>query len=224
MCKRHPTNESVRLEVERFCGLVHQLKVEHHTGEKLLSDEQTRSLMEKTARAFFEVVTNTLIDHFLLEVAKLSDPATSGHGEDENFTIDNMLSTVDWPPDVSSELGRLNVGVHQFRDYIKRARNKLLAHYDKGTVLSGKTLGDFPPGEERRVLDVLEQMCNLMHKASIGGTYGQMLCSGQGDVSYLQEAMRKALAFDKLVEQSKGEELHRLVQCLHDVGKSGSAE
>ena len=179
--------------------------------------------MEKTARAFFEVVTNTLIDHFLLGVAKLSDPATSSHGKDENLTIDNMLLTVDWAPDVSSELARLNEAVHQFRGYIKKARDKLLAHYDKGIVLSGKTLGAFPPREERRVLDVLEEMCNLMYKASTGGTYGQMLCSKQGDVSYLREAMKKAIAFDKLVEQSKGEELHRLLQCLHDVGKSGSA-
>jgi len=134
-----------------------------------------------------------------------------------------MLLTVDWAPDVSSELARLNEAVHQFRGYIKKARDKLLAHYDKGIVLSGKTLGAFPPREERRVLDVLEEMCNLMYKASTGGTYGQMLCSKQGDVSYLREAMKKAIAFDKLVEQSKGEELHRLLQCLHDVGKSGSA-
>jgi hypothetical protein len=224
MCNRHPTDKSVRSEVDQFCELVHQLKVEHYVGEKLLGDEQTRSLMEKTAKAFFEVVTKTLIDHFLLEVAKLSDPATSGHGKDENFTIDNMLSTVDWPPDVSSELARLNDAVHQFRDYIKPARNKLLAHYDKRTVLSGKTLGVFPSGEDRKVLDVLEQMCNLMHKASIGGTYGQMVCSRPGDVSGLQKAMEEALAFEKLVGQSKGEDLRRLVQCLQDVGKSGSAE
>jgi hypothetical protein len=178
--------------------------------------------MERTASAFFEVITGVLVDRFLLEVAKLTDPARSTDGRYENFTIRNMLETIDWQGDVSRELAKLYESVLEFRKYIQAARNKLLAHYDKEAVVSGNTLGAFPEGEDERVLCALEQMCNVMHKASVGEVYGHMVASRPGDVSDLKRAMRNALAFENLLAQSKGEELRRLVGCLDDVDKGVS--
>jgi len=216
--KRHPTDASVRSDVEQFCGLVELLKKRHYIAKQLCEDEQTRSLTQKTANVFFSVVVDTLIDHFFLEVAKLSDSARSTIGKCENFTIANILETVDWPPTVLEELRKLNESICEFRGCIKPARDKLLAHYDKETVSLGTPLGSFRPGEDRKVMDVLEQMCELMHKTSAGVTYA-MPSSGGRCVSDLKDAMRKALAFNKLFAQSKGEEQRRLLQCLNDVDR-----
>jgi hypothetical protein len=211
--KRQPNDKSVRSDVDQFCGLVEGLKEKHSIGAELLDNRQTRSLMEQTANAFFRIVTGTLIDQFLLEVAKLSDPSSTGGNQ--NLTIESILETVDWPPDVLSELKGLIQPVRRFRGYIKKARNKLLAHSDKKTIRSGRTLGAFPPGEDKKVMDALEEMCQLMHKASFGVTYGQMGHSSQA-VSDIVIAMRKTLAFDKLLARSEGEERQRLHQYLSD--------
>lgn len=221
MDKRQPNDKSVRSDVEQFCGLVELLKEKHSIGTELLDDRETRSLIEQTAKTFFRIVTETLIDHFDLEVAKLSDP--SGTRSNQNLTIENLLETVDWPPDVLSELKRLIVPVRNFRGCIKKARDKLLAHLDKKTILSGRTLGPYRPGEDQKVMDALEEMCQLMHKASFGVTYGQMAHPGQV-VSDMMIALRKTLAFDKLLAQSEGEERQRLHQYLSDVRRGLSQQ
>ena len=74
---------------------------------ELFNKERTQSLMEKTAYAFFIDLNKILIDYFLLEVAKLTDPATSIGGKYENFTVANLIETVEWPPECLREIKEL---------------------------------------------------------------------------------------------------------------------
>jgi hypothetical protein len=218
--KSHPQDESTRVLVKRFCDFVFRLKQVYHIGHELFHDDGARSLMERTAHAFFLDLNKILVNYFLLEVAKLTDPATSLGGRIENFTVANLIETVEWPPDCLQEIEKLNETVLSFRRYIDPARNKLLAHYDKTTVVSGDTLGTFPEGEDRRLLEVLEQMCNVLHKAAFGEILGNMVPSHTGDVLDFKRALRMAVAFDKLLSESKGGELLRLWRLLEDVDTS----
>ena len=188
----------------------------HHIYHELF-DDGTWSLMEQTAHAFFLDLNNILADYFLIEVAKLTDPATSFGGKRDNFTVANLIETVDWPSDCLQEIKKLNETVLSFRKYIEPARNRLLAHYDKTTVLSGDLLGGFPEGEDQKLLDVLEQICNVLHKAAFGGILGDMVPYHSGDVSYFKKALRMAVAFEKLLADSKGDDLIRLRRLLEDV-------
>lgn len=101
-----------------------------------------------------------------------------------------------------------------FRGYIKNARNKLLAHYDKETFLNAKVLGDFPFGDEERFLSVLEEICNITHEACFNSIFGTISVSTQGDVEDLKKALKKALVFDRLFSESKGEEKAKLFEYL----------
>jgi hypothetical protein len=214
MCKRPPRDPEVCEEVKRFSGLVHRLKYDHYTTKMLLGDRQ---LGHKIASTFFDDIIDVLMRYFFLEVAKLGDPATSNRGKNKNFTIARMLETIDWPPGVLSELDGLNKPLRRFQECIRPARDKILAHHDNQTYLSELTLGVFPEGDDEKVIDAMEQMCILMEEASLGGGYGTMECARHGDVTDLQKAMKEALAFRRLLEQSKGEEHQRLMQCLDDV-------
>jgi hypothetical protein len=79
-----------------------------------------------------------------------------------------------------------------FRKYIEPAKNKLVAHYDKPTVVSGDVLGSFPEGEEEeKLLEALEQMCNELHKAAFGGILGDMVPYHPGDVLDLKKALKR---------------------------------
>jgi hypothetical protein len=176
--------------------------------------------LEKTASTFFYDLSNILADYFLLEVAKLTDPCTSPvrNGERrENFTVANLIDTVEWPSYCLKEIMKLYDDVIAFRKYIIPARNSLLAHYDKITVMAKEPLGGFPEGEDDRLMEVLEKLCNVLHEAAFGEILGDMVPNHHGDVCDLKRALKRAIAFDKLFSDSKGEELARLSKILKDV-------
>jgi hypothetical protein len=83
--------------------------------------------------------------------------------------------------------------------------------------MTSNALGGFPKGEDKRLLEVLEQLCNLLHKAAFGEILGDMVSNHPGDVLDLKKALKRSLAFKKLFSDSKGEELMRLSQLLKDV-------
>lgn len=222
MTKWQHHDESTRVLVKRFCDYIFWLKQVHYSFSELFEDNEARFLMERTAHMFFQDLSYILADYFLLEVAKLTDPSTSrvGKGETrENFTLANIIETVEWPSDCLEEIDNLNAMVLSFRKHIKPARDSLLAHYDKITVISGDSIGGFPEGEDKKLLKVLEQLCNVFHRAAFGEILGEMVPSHLGDVLDLKKALKRAIAFEKLFSDSKGDELMRLSRLLKDVDK-----
>jgi len=210
MTKSRSQDESTRVLVKLFCDFVFRLKQVHYIYRELFEDDNTRPLTEGTAPAFFSDLNNILVDYFLLEVAKLTDPATSSAGKRENFTVANLIETIEWSPDCLHEIEKLNDTVLSFRKHIEPPKNRLLAHYDKTTVVSGVSLGGFPEGEDQKLLDVLERMCNVLHEAAFGEILGDMVPYHLGDVSDLKKALKRAIAFEKLFSDSKGDERMRL--------------
>ncbi len=97
MSKAHPQDSQIQKLVTQFCEHVFQLKLVHHIYRELYEDDHSQYLMEKVAHHFFYDIGNVLIDYLLLEVAKLSDPAQDARGTRENFTIRNLLDTIEWP-------------------------------------------------------------------------------------------------------------------------------
>lgn len=221
MAKWHPHDESTRELVKSFCDHIFWLKQVHFSFYELFEDDDAQFLMKRTAPMFFQDLSNILADYFLLEVAKLTDPSTSpAKGERrENFTVANLIETVEWPSHCLQEMKKLNETVVSFRKHIKSTRNSLLAHYDKNTVISGHSLGGFPVGKDRRLLEVLEQLCNLFHRAAFGEIFGDMVPNHPGDVLDLKKTLKRAIAFDKLFSGSKGDEFIRLSTLLKDVAR-----
>jgi len=117
--------------------------------------------MERAALSFFSDFNRILQEYLLLESAKITDPAKTM--KKENFTVDNLLLGIDWPPDIRKKLISLKDKTDSFRDYIKEARDKLLAHLDKETFLTSSRLGGFPEGEEEGFLRNLQEICDVIH-------------------------------------------------------------
>ena len=164
--------------------------------------------MKIQANSFFSDL-NTILQHYiLLEFAKITDPAKTGRHE--NFTIDNLIESIDWPEDVRNTLISLNDKTKKFRDYILEARHKLLAHMDKEVYLTDKVLGGFPEGEEESFLQTLKEICETTHKACFNNIYGQIAVGKEGDVHDLKKTLKRALAFEKKFSDSTGKELSEL--------------
>lgn len=154
----------------------------------------------------------------MLESARIRDPAKTR--EKENFTIDNLIDTIERPPDIREELKALRDKIKPFRNYILDARNKLLAHTDKETFLADRTLGEFPEGEDKVFLETLQRVCDITHKACSGEVFGQISLATQGDVIDLKAALEKAVAFNELLSESSAQEKTRLYSYLQNVRNS----
>ena len=217
MNKSHVQDATTRKLVERFRDYVFWLKVMRYTYRELFEVDDAEVLTKKTAPYFFFDLSNILADYWLLAVAKLTDPATSSRGA-ENFTIANLMETVDWPTECLEEIEKLNDTIQSFRGYIEQARNKLLAHLDKKTFVSGISFGGFPAGEDEKLLVALEKMCNVFYEAAFGEISGNMAPYDQGDVQDLKKALTRAIAFEELFSNSQGEEKSRLWNLIKQVG------
>jgi hypothetical protein len=126
MNKSQPRDRSTRAIVKLLCDHVFRLKQVRHIFRELFEDDDAQALTEKTADAFFHDLSNIVADYFLLAVAKITDPATSINGKRENFSIANLMETVEWPPDCLQEVERLNDGILSFRKCIGSVRNQFL--------------------------------------------------------------------------------------------------
>ncbi|MEJ2701759.1 MAG: hypothetical protein P8Z79_04895 [Sedimentisphaerales bacterium] len=212
--KISPKDVGAREMVKHFCQYVVGLKAIHYIGKELFANDEGRKLMEQTAVSFFTDMNGILVKYFILEIAKITDPAVTKNTY-ENFTIANLLETINWPESVAHDLARLNRVIKDFRKRIKGARDKLLAHYDKNTFMSGTVLGTFPEGDDDKFMEALEEMCNVLHKASFGSIFGDIVVGMPGDVLDLKKTLKRAIAFNKLFKESSGEAKLRLFKYLN---------
>jgi hypothetical protein len=213
------TDGTAKEIVKRFCGHVHWLVRVRDTYRVLFEDKQPscQTLMEKTASSFFADLNRILQEYLLLECAKITDPATTGNHE--NFTVDCLVQNICWPDDdknILKELESLRAITEGFRSYIECARNKLLAHLDRTAVLSGEPLGGFPEGKDRDFFGALEKICNITHEACFSTIYGDMstITLGGGDVISLRKTLECAVAFEKALSESSGQNKTWLYSCL----------
>lgn len=213
MVKLPPKDEATRKIVDRFYHQLLWLKKIYLIRRELFEDNASERLLQDTASDFFRDLNVILINYYLLEIAKFTDPAKSR--KRENLTTSNLIESIDWPPDCLKKLEKLNIIVQAFRNYIKLARNRLLAHRDKETVLSDKTLGAFPEGEDKKALDALERMCNVMYEVAFSKPFGAVTLD-KGVLDF-KETLAKAIAFDKHFDESTGKHLSDLLALLQDI-------
>jgi hypothetical protein len=226
------TDETAKEIVEKFCAHVHWLVRVRHTYKVLFEDEQPScwTLMEQTASSFFADLNRILQEYLLLECAKITDPAATGNHE--NFTVAYLVENICWPTkqltslpdddkDILKELKSLRAITEDFRSYIKRARDKLLAHSDTTAFLSSEPLGAFPEGKGETFFDALQRICNITHEACFGTIYGDMspITFGGGDVISLRKTLECAVAFKAALSESSGQNKTWLNSCLWKAGR-----
>jgi hypothetical protein len=216
------THEDAKNVVKTFCGQVFWLRTIRHIYEVLFENDESLTLMNKTAPSFFDDLNKILHNYILLEFSKITDPATTGGSE--NLTVDNLIESIDWPQDLQDKLTVLSNKAKDFRSHILGARHKLLAHMDKKAFLAGKTLGDFPEGEDEVFLKTLQEVCDITHEACFGTVFGQMVLAMPGDVINFRRALENAVAFNELLSESSGQDMIRLLSYLEKAKSPGQCK
>jgi hypothetical protein len=206
------THEDAKNVIRTFCNQVFWLRTIRHIYELLFENDESITLMNKTAPSFFDDLSKILRNYILLEFSKITDPAAT-YGN-ENLTVDNLIQSIDWPQDLQDKLTVLSNKAKDFRSHILGARHKQLAHIDKKASLAGKTLGAFPEGKDEVFLKTLQEVCDITHKACFGTIVGQMILAKPGDVINFRKALENAVAFNQLLSESSGQEMIRLLSYL----------
>lgn len=97
-----------------------------------------RAVFSATAPIFFGDINLVFIKYIILEVCKLGDPAQDFRGS-ENLSIDFFVTYSDFStaPEQFDNLKSRAAKLRNFIAKLKPARDKLISHWDRNTVLSG---------------------------------------------------------------------------------------
>lgn len=208
-------DESAKKFVKKFVDQVFELQQLIETYKKLFEDKEFVDLMAESASSVFGCFQVVLHKQLLLEISKITDPATvHNNHKKENFTVANLVESIEWPKCEQEQLDFLEEETKKISDSNKVSRNKLLAHSDKQAVLENRPIDGFPEGEIEGFLKTLQSICDITHKVCFGEIVGEMWMGKQGDTISLKRTLRDARAFKQLLFESKGEELAKLISYL----------
>jgi len=147
---------------------------------KSLFDENPDSKYLKNPRysGVIEHLSAIMQEHWLLQLAKLHDPAIQSKAT--NLSIAYIIEYGCWDSNTDNELKRLQKEMEQFyrpnqqnkeNKQIETARNKILSHNDLTSILAGDDLGTFQAGDDIKYFKCLQDFVNLIYEKTIGGSY-----------------------------------------------------
>jgi hypothetical protein len=148
--------------------------------------------LKETAPYFFGDLNWMLREHLILQVCKLTDGKTDARGN-ENLTAEFLVANSDLSSDDhgAAELQARAEKIRQFRSKLKPARDKIISHSDRKTILDGRALGGADMSAWKGFWLDLQVFVNLLWKRYFGD--GSMyICgvAGSSDAVTLLQALR----------------------------------
>jgi HEPN superfamily AbiU2-like protein len=156
------------------------------------SSPDDRYLMEATAGAFFGDLNQVLKEYIILQVCKITDQAQDFRNND-NQTIDFLLQHYDFSddPPILERLNQLRADMQAFRAKLLPARNKLISHSDRDSILAGRPLGAASDEEWNQFWVDLQDLINIVHRKVTGSSFYLNGVAGQSDAGDLLKVLRR---------------------------------
>jgi len=184
--------------IKRFCDQCYAIRALYKEYFYLYeSDNKERlDLLDKTARDFFYELRCILIDRILLNICKITDPASSGNNS--NLTIKYILKEIEQEAKKNLGLDELSKEIHTFREYIVGARHKIIVHSDFETITSNKILGSFSKTDDDKFWKNLQEFVNKisMHYFNRPFIFDEIV-DCRSNARNLILALKKAAYFDQ---------------------------
>lgn len=118
------------------CVFVRSLYL-HGKGLFERTNNEERRRMENAAPVFFGDLNRIIIEHVILEVCKMTDPAQD-FKKNDNLTIAFLVEHYGLSND--TRLKALVAGLDAFRQKVVVARNKIISHSDRLAIHAGTAL------------------------------------------------------------------------------------
>jgi transcriptional regulator with XRE-family HTH domain len=161
-----------------------------------------RELLQSIAHTFFGDLNQLLIEHLILQICKITDPEESMGRK--NLTVRFLLNNSDFSaaPDDLDKLKRLSDRMHNFRAKIVPARNRLIGHLDRESVLLGESLGGADTSDWNQFWLDLQDFLQIVHKRYVD-PQGHFYLNGVGalsDADSLVKALKESTYFHALFD------------------------
>jgi len=158
-----------RTETIAFCQLCSWAYGVWSIHRAFQDDKRVESQFARRHAHFLNRLSAITQEYCLQQLVKLHDRATqSGRA---NLTISYVVERGDWDTTTLAELERLRDSLEELVDHVRVARNRILAHNDRDTILAGEPLGSFPEGKDDAYFEALQRFVNVVHDGVIGGPY-----------------------------------------------------
>jgi len=171
--------------------------------------ELRRSLLHRIAPIFFDDLSQVFIEHLVLQVCRITDPALAKRGR-VNLTLDYVLREGNFAaaPGDLVRLTELHGSIAGFRSKIVPARNRLVSHLDREAVMGGRPLGGASKAEWDAFWTDLEAFLHIVYTRYVdpSGTFYlnriRMLTDADSVVKALKECtfFRAALDHNALTD------------------------
>lgn len=137
-------------------------------------------------------------EYLILQVCKLTDLAVDGRGN-ENLTVKFLTANADFSTDPAGavELRARSEKIETFRSQLKLARDKIISHSDRKTILDGRPLGGAQTDAWVNFWLDLQVFVKLLWKRYLGDD-GMYICgvAGVSDAIAMIQALRTFVASD----------------------------
>ena len=97
-------------------------------------------------------------EYLLLQIAKLHDPTRRG----QRLSIGFFRNQKTWGPTEKERVAKIVQGLDEFYQFIKPARDKVIAHNDRLAMQSSRFLGEYPSKMDERYFLQLGRLCEMI--------------------------------------------------------------
>jgi AbiU2 len=163
-----------------------------NTNRELFGSGDARhDLMRKSAAQFFLELNRILIENYILQVCKLTDPAsTKVKGvQRDNLTVAHVNELLTTEGLMTREIALATEGLMRYRGIVEVARNRQIGHADKETAMAYIEYGAHTKHEAQAFFEYLYDYVNRVGNAVGEGPLDISTTSGPGDVADLFRAL-----------------------------------
>jgi AbiU2 len=180
-----------------FYDLCVEARSDFDLYRSLFEDDPTSTeLCVNYAPYFFNDFGRIITRALVLHACKLTDPA--GTAGKTNLTTNYILEELPWPANVKDELNRLSDRLMAFRDKVKAARNKRIAHADlHSQVQHLEAMGAFNPGEDLKFFEDLQSFVEVAFRHVFGDPAPTIRIGASTDTYKVIRAVEKAILYDR---------------------------
>ena len=155
------------------------------------SGEETSTVLQQAAPAFFQEINLILLEHFVLQVCRITDPASSNGRE--NLTIKNLNQALAKEGIFSTHIAEQSERIHKYRSLVVDARNQIVSHADKAKILSRTESDPHARSDVKDFFAGLYKYVDLVGEALGVGPLDFTYTGSEGDVEALVSCLKRGL-------------------------------
>jgi AbiU2 len=144
--------------------------------------------MEAVAPRFFEDLAQVFNEFAISSACRVTDPWIDKFGN-RNLTVGFFTNILGRFESLHAQLVVLQASMEEHRDRIERARNKLTAHADLDTIMSGEPIGAATWTQWQQFWKDLGEFVSLVHQNVEGSPFDIQAAMVRGDAEMVLKKM-----------------------------------